>query len=267
MRTLENDFKAFAEVQKVAVKERGDPAPSIMVVSKVDVIGNPRDWPLEEHANKAGLVKELLDYVTNDVLASPRKKIDLNSSIKGYALTGGDYVGIVPVCARDGDEWNVTTLSSFIGEHLPENALLDFYQAQQRKELLRRLSTSVIRRFSIIGGGIGLAPVPIADIAVLIPLQLLLVAVVAGLSCRPVSLDSVSEFTAASGVNVGAALGGRQLVRQLVKSAPIVGLPASGAMAGAATFGIGKTAEAYFFHGETKRPVTFVREWFTRRKQ
>lgn len=274
-RTLQNDFKAFAEVQKVAVKERqkvavkerGSPAPSIMVVSKVDVIGNPRDWPLEEHANKAGLVKELLDYVTNDVLASPRNKIDLNSSIKGYALTGGDYVGIVPVCARDGDEWNVTTLSSFIGKHLPENALLDFYQAQQRKELLRRLSTSVIRRFSIIGGGIGTAPVPIADIVVLTPLQLLMVALIAGLSCRPFSLDSVSEFAAASGVNIGAAFGARQLARQLVKFVPVVGLPASGTMAGAATFGIGKAAEAYFFYGETKRPVTFLREWFTKRKQ
>ncbi len=264
-RTLQNDFKAFAEVQKVAEKESGAPAPSIMVVSKVDVIGNPRDWPLEEHANKAGLVKELLDYVTDDVLACPREKLDLNSSIKGYILTGCDYIGIVPVCARDSDEWNVATLSSFIGEHLPENALLDFYQAQQRKELLQRVSTSIIRRFSGIGTGIGAAPVPIADISVLIPLQLLMVALVAGLSCRPFSLDSVSEYAATSGVNVAAAFGARQLARQLVKFVPLVGLPASAAIAGATTFGIGKSAEAYFFHGEIKKPATFIREWFTGR--
>ncbi len=264
-RTLENDFKAFAEVKKVMAKESGAPAPSIMVVNKVDVIGNPRDWPIEEHANKAGLVKELLDYVSDDVLGCPREKIDLNSSIKGYILTGGDYVGIVPVCVRDTDEWNVTTLSSFIGEYLPDSALLDFYQAQQRKELLQRVSTSIIRRFSAIGTAIGSTPVPIADIAVLTPLQLLLVALVAGLSCRPFSLDSVSEFTAASGVNVGAAFGARQLARQLVKFVPVAGLPASGAIAGATTFGIGKSAEAYFFHGEIKKPATFVRKWFTRR--
>lgn len=264
-RTLQNDFKAFAEVQKVVEKESGAPAPSMMVVSKVDVIGDPRDWPIEEHANKAGLVKELLDYVTNDVLECPREKLDLNSSIKGYILTGGDYVGIVPVCVRDTDEWNVSTLSSFIGEHLPESALLDFYQAQRRKELLQRLSTSVIKRFSAISAGIGTAPVPIADIAVLTPLQLLMVALVAGLSCRPFSLDSVSEYAAASGVNVAAAFGARQLARQLVKLVPVVGLPASGAIAGAATFGVGKAAEAYFFHGEIKKPVMFVREWITRR--
>ena len=265
-RTLQNDFKAFAEVQKVVEKESGAPAPSMMVVSKVDVIGNPRDWPIEKHANKAGLVKELLDYVTNDVLECPREKLDLNSSIKGYILTGGDYVGIVPVCVRDTDEWNVSTLSSFIGEHLPESALLDFYQAQQRKELLQRLSTSVIRRFSAISATIGAAPVPIADIAVLTPLQLLLVALIAGLSCRPFSLDSVSEFAAASGVNVSVAFSARQFARQFVKFVPVVGLPASGAIAGAATFGVGKAAEAYFFHGEIKKPATFVRKWFTRRK-
>ncbi len=266
-RTLHNDFKAFAEVQKIMKKEFGAPAPSIMVVSKVDVIGNPRDWPIESHANKAGLVKELLDYVTEDVLECIREKIDLNSSIKGYALTGGDYVGIVPVCARDTDEWNVDTLSYFISEHLPESALLDFAQAQQRKELLQRVSTSIIGRFSTIGAGIGLAPVPIADIAVLTPLQLLMIALVGGLSCRPFSLDSVSEFTVASGVNVGTALGARQLARQFLKLVPGVGLPASAAIAGATTFGIGKSAEAYFFHGETRKPARFVREWFRGRKQ
>jgi uncharacterized protein (DUF697 family)/predicted GTPase len=264
-RTLENDFKAFAEVQKVVAQEMGTPAPSIMVVSKVDVIGNPRDWPIEEHPNKAGLVKKLLDYVTDDVLECPREKLDLNSSIKGYSLIGGDYAAIVPVCTRESDEWNVDTLSSVIGKHLPESALLDYYQAQQRKELLRRLSTSVIRRFSAIGAGIGSAPVPIADIAVLTPLQLLLVALIAGLSCRPFSLDSVSEFTAATGVNVVVALGARQLARQLVKFVPVAGLPTSGAIAGAATFGIGKSAESYFFYGEVKRPATFVREWLLKR--
>lgn len=265
-RTLANDFKAFAEVQKVMREGLGTPAPSIMVVSKVDIIGNPRDWPIEKHANKAGLVKELLDYLTNDVLQRSREKIDLNSAIKGYILEGGDYVGIIPVCVRDSDEWNVDTLSYFIGEYLPESALLDFAQAQQRKGSLQRVSSSIIRRFSGIGAGIGIAPIPIADIAVLTPLQLLLVALVGGLSCRPFSLDSVSEFVAASGVNVGAAFGARQLARQLVKLVPGVGLPASAAIAGATTFGIGKSAEAYFFHGEVRKPATFVREWFRVRR-
>ncbi len=267
-RSLKNDFNAFAEVQKVVRKESGAATPSIMVLTKVDVVGNPREWPLEEHANKAGLVKELLDYVADDVLASPREKekIDLNSSIKGYILNRGDYVGVVPVCARHTDEWNVATLSSFIGERLPESAQLDFYQAQQRKELLQRLSSSLIRRFSVIGAGIGSAPVPIADIAILTPLQLLMIALVAGLSCRPLSLDSVPEYAAASGVNVAAAFGGRQLARQLVKFVPLAGLPASAAIAGASTFGLGKSAEAYFFHGEIKRPVTFASEWIKGRK-
>lgn len=251
-RTLQNDFKAFAEVQKVAKKGLGAHVPSIMVVSKVDVIGNPRDWPIEEHANKAGLVKELLDYVTNDVLECPREKIDLNSSIKGYILTGGDYAGIVPVCVRESDEWNVDTLFSLIGERLPESARLDFYQAQQRKELLRQFSTSITKRFSTIAGGIGMAPFPIADIAVLTPLQLLMVALIAGLSCRPFSVNSVAEFTAATGVTIGTAIGVRELARQLVKFVPIVGLPVSGAIAGATTLGIGKSAEAYFFQGEIK---------------
>lgn len=260
-RTLQNDFKAFAEVQKVAEQELGFRVPSIMAINKVDVLGNPRDWPLEEYANKAGHVKDLLDYVTKEVLGGSREKMDLNSSIKGYNMDEGHYVCVVPVCAREkSDEWNVDTLSLLIGERLPKDAQLDFYQAQQRKELLRRVSTSIIKRFSTISGGIGTAPFPIVDIAVLVPLQLLMVALISGLSCRPFSRNSVAEFAAATGVTLGATFGVRQLARQLVRFVPIVGLPTSGAIAYANTFGIGKSAEAYFFYGETRKPKAFVQE-------
>ncbi|GAK59592.1 predicted GTPase [Candidatus Vecturithrix granuli] len=265
-RALEQDFKTFAEIQRIAEKEIGIAVPSIMLINKVDTLGDPLEWPIEKFAKKAGLVKELLDYVIHDVLKCHADKINLNSSMQGYKLSNGSYIGILPVCAYKGREWNIDTLSSFIGEHLPQTALLDFYQALQRKEQLRRLSTSLVRRFSIIAAGIGASPIPIADIAVLAPLQSLLIALIAGLSCRKFSLDSAAEYATASGINVGAAFGFRRIVQQLTKLIPVVGSGASASIAGAGTYGIGKAAEVYFFTGQIKKPISFLREWIFNRR-
>lgn len=282
IRSLENDFRAFAEVQKVAAAQLGAAIPAIMVVNKVDILGDPRDWPVAQSAKKAGLIKALLDYIVQEILHCQTALINLNSSIEGCTVTGpatgpgassgphpamsSAYVGIIPVCVRSGDEWNLDTLSRFIGDYLPDSAVLNFFQAQQRKELLRRISSSTIMRFSALAAGIGSAPIPIADIVVLTPLQLLLVAFIAGLSCRSFTLESVAEFAAASGAGVGVAFGLREVVREMVKFVPVLGAPVSGAIAGSATYGMGKAAEAYYFLGEVRSPGSFMGQWLRREK-
>jgi uncharacterized protein (DUF697 family) len=260
-RTLSNDFRVFAEIQREIVKDRGAAIPTVMVLTKVDLLGDPDAWPPSAHAHKAGLIHDLLEYVSRDALGSEPQRIDANSTLAGYRLAGHDYVGVVPVSVYPPRRWNVEALEDFIGRYLPQSAILDYAQALQRKELLRRVSTSLTRRFSAAASGIGSAPVPVADIAVLTPLQALLVALIAGLSCRRFSLDAATEFTAATGVNLGVAFVAREGARAAVKLVPGVGSAISGAVAGAVTYGIGRSAEAYFFAGETRRPLRFIRDW------
>jgi uncharacterized protein (DUF697 family)/GTPase Era involved in 16S rRNA processing len=260
-RALSNDFRVFAEIQREIVKEFGAAIPTVMVLTKVDLLGDPEAWPPRDHPLKAALVKDLLDYVGVDVLGARPQRINPNATLEGYALAAREYVGVIPVSVLPSRRWNVETLADFVGRHLPQSAILDYAQALQRKELLRRVSTSVIRRFSTAASGIGSAPIPIADIAVLMPLQALLVALIAGLSCRRFSLEAATEFTAATGVNVGVAFVAREGARAAVKLLPGFGSAVSGAIAGATTYGIGKSAEAYFFAGETRSPRRFIREW------
>jgi uncharacterized protein (DUF697 family) len=260
-RALGPEPEVLDRVRKTLRKETGAEPPVLMVLTKVDVLGDPMQWPPEAHAAKAGVIGDTLDWVGRRLLEGEPEPIDPNRSIAGSRLAGGTYVGVIPVVAREGALWNVDTLTDFVGRHLPESALLDFCQALQRKEQLRRVSTSVTRRFSTTASGIGAAPIPVADIAVITPLQLLLVAFVAGLSCRRFSLDSAREFMAAAGINVGAAFGAREVVRGVARLVPTVGAGISGAMAGATTYGIGKAAEAYFFAGEMRRPSSFLRDW------
>jgi uncharacterized protein (DUF697 family) len=260
-RALSNDFRVFAEIQRGIVKDLGGPIPTVMVLTKVDLLGDPEAWPPGDNPHKAALIKDLLDYVGRDVLGARPDRLNPNTTLDGYTLSAREYVGIIPVSAYPARLWNVGTLADFVGRHLPQSAILDYAQALQRKELLRRVSTRMTRRFSAAASGIGAAPVPVADIAVLTPLQLLLVALIAGLSCRRFSRDAASEFTAATGFNVGFAFAAREVARGAVKLVPGFGSPLSGAIAGGTTYGIGKSAEAYFFAGETRRPLRFVREW------
>jgi uncharacterized protein (DUF697 family) len=260
-RALSNDFRVFAEIQRGIVKDFGGAIPTVMVLTKVDLLGDPEAWPPGDHPHKAALTKDLLDYVGRDVLGARPDRLNPNATLDGYTLSAREYVGIIPVSAYPARLWNVGTLADFVGRHLPQSAILDYAQALQRKELLRRVSTRLTRRFSAAASGIGAAPIPVADIAVLTPLQLLLVALIAGLSCRRFSRDAASEFTAATGFNVGFAFAAREVARGAVKLVPGFGSPLSGAIAGGTTYGIGKSAEAYFFAGETRRPLRFVREW------
>jgi uncharacterized protein (DUF697 family)/GTPase Era involved in 16S rRNA processing len=263
-RALANDVRVFEELQRGIVQDLGGPIPTVMVLTKVDLLGDPAAWPPREHPHKAALVKELLDYVGGDVLGARPERLNPNASLDGFRLTAREYVGIIPVSALPARRWNVETLADFIGRHLPRSAILDYAQALQRKELLRRVATSLTRKFSTAAAGIGATPMPVADIAVLTPLQVLLVALIGGLSCRRFSPQAASEFASATGFNVGFAFVAREGARGAVKLLPGFGSAVSAAIAGATTYGIGRSAEAYFFAGEIRSPLRYARKWRSR---
>jgi uncharacterized protein (DUF697 family) len=105
---------------------------------------------------------------------------------------------------------------------------------------------------------VGVNPIPFADIYVLSSLQILLVTVIAGLSCRDVNKDNyesiIVELGSALGLVIVGGRGLRTLSRVLLEAlAPggvYVQASVSGTIAGAGTYAIGKAAEAYFFNNE-----------------
>ncbi|HZT80511.1 MAG TPA: hypothetical protein VFA26_09820, partial [Gemmataceae bacterium] len=88
-----------------------------------------------------------------------------------------------------------------------------------------------------------------------------MVALVGGLSCRPLSLDTATEFAAASGVAIGAGTGLRVVAQELVKLVPWGGSVISAGIAASGTYAIGKSAEAYFFFDRKQRPEELRVEW------
>ncbi|MEQ9364981.1 MAG: GTPase [Leptospirales bacterium] len=285
LRNLAPDLKLMREILTEIKNESGVDLPVVVVLNKADTLGNPREWPPETNARKAALIHEALQYMGADVLGIPPdrlRRLDRNFVIKGFAAHGpesdaiatggagqeasrksGPHPAIIPVCSlpEPEDQWNIDTLADFVGSQLPDVALLDFYQALRRKEQLRKISTGLIKRFSVIASGIGASPAPLSDFLVLTPLQILMVAMVGGLSCRAVSRETAYEYLSAIGVNLAAAGGVRFVTQQLLKFIPFGGWAAAGSIAGASTYGLGKAAEAYFFAGELATPDQFQGDW------
>ncbi len=261
-RNLSKDFEVYEDINKLVKKEHGLNIPTILVLSKADTIGNPREWPPEDNARKAGHLLDVINYMADEVLDLEYKNsLNQNYPYLGFEVTDSNYVGIIPISSLEGDLWNIDTLSDLIGNHLDEAAQLDFFQAQKRTEQLRRLSSSIIKRFTFIASGVGSSPIPIADITLLTPLQLLMISIIGALSGREISKDTALEYLAAAGVNVGAAFGLREGARQLLKFVPIGGAALSGSVAAAATYSIGKSAEAYFFYDKKVDPEQFKNEY------
>lgn len=239
--------------------------PLVMILNKADTFANPREWPPETFAQKAAQLDEQMDYVITTMLDAEKTPLNSNVPYYGYTLTGSEYLAIIPVSSLDGDLWNIDTLSDFIGYNLHESAQLDFFQAQKRKEPLMKLSSDIIKRFSTFAGGIGTTPIPVADMALLLPLQLLMISLIGALSGREATKATALEYLTAAGINIGVGFGFRELARHATKIIPFGGVAISGSIAAASTWGIGKSAEAYFFNNEIKSPKMFKR--FKRTRQ
>ncbi|KMY53763.1 hypothetical protein AC623_07065 [Bacillus sp. FJAT-27231] len=120
----------------------------------------------------------------------------------------------------------------------------------------------MVKRFSIIAGGVGITPIQVADIAILVPLQLLTISIIGALSGRTATKETAFEYLIAAGIDLGVGYGSRQFFRQIVKIIPVGGLAISGAIASTGTWTIGKSAEAYFFNNEFKSPHLFKKAMF-----
>src|SRR5262249_7836772 len=156
----------------------------LVVLTQVDLIEPAREWPLQPGGAKARRIVETLEYMARDVLAAPGyESLDAEKPWTGCRLQGDQPVRcLVPIAVPPGETfWNIETLSESIGNFLPREALLQFFQAQRRKELLRKLAASLIWRFAGIAGTVGAAPVPVADFLILTPLQLVMIALVGGI--------------------------------------------------------------------------------------
>ena len=115
VRALSNDLRVMAEIMDRLREQTGGETPLVVVLSKPDIIGNPRQWPPERYPRKAAQIKECLDYFIADGLkiAAGYKPLDLNTPYRGYEFGPNErnVFCVVPVFAMEEEPaWNVEML-------------------------------------------------------------------------------------------------------------------------------------------------------------
>jgi predicted GTPase/uncharacterized protein (DUF697 family) len=146
--------------------------------------------------------------------------------------------------------WNIDRLSEVIFAALPVATHAEAARAfEAAQSLRRRVARRIVSSASGLAFIIGITPwVPVADMALLTPLQSAMITGVAYLGRTGVDKRAVSEWMASLGVNVGAGFAMRELARALLKLfGPTNTL--SAAIAASGTWALGMSAIKYFIDG------------------
>ncbi len=154
---------------------------------------------------------------------------------------------------KHGASHGVEALAQAVFDVLPEPAHLEAARAfpgatDERREVANR----IVHACSTLALTVGLAPVPLSDVFIIAPLQVLMVSTVAHLGGRPWNRKAALEWIASMGVVGGAGLGFRWTAQQLVKLIPGAGSIVSAGVAGAGTATLGQSAIAYFLRDRRK---------------
>jgi predicted GTPase len=146
--------------------------------------------------------------------------------------------------------WNLDALALEIHQALPVSAQIEAARAFERARSVRRkVAMRLVGTATSVSFVVGATPLPIADLAVLIPLQSSMLTGIVYASGRSLGPRAVSEWLAVMGATVGAGVGLREAVRAALKLVPGVGATISGAVAATGTWALGVAAVRYFIDG------------------
>ena len=287
----EIDAKTAEESAKIAIQEKC-PDIALFVIKATDV-ASAIDRDLESLEGIIKDVKRIHDFnipvigVLNqcDQLAPvmvqkfPTDDEEKNRNLKealsifenklaSHKYLKDKFAGIIPVVTyvrhrsdKTFDEekdlrWNIDKLLDLVVLESPEESRLALARVGA-KAVQKKFANLVVETFVIATGAVGLQPIPIADMPIIISLQLTMVTAIGYIAGRELSMEAAREFFASVGINVGVGYGLREAARALVKLLPVAGNVVSGAIAAAGTKAIGLAAISYYIDSE---PISVVKK-------
>lgn len=242
----------FAAVQRLDASVDGGLPPRLVCLNKVDTHLTPGgDWPPERNPTLARHTVATLELLA-DVLSVPRLRPVLDGApLRGLLFDSSAVLGVVPLYVKEAPYWNLSTLLDVLGEYAP--TLVQHQRRERRMRRLAREQTDVIAT--------AVSRVPRAAVAgpnhpIVSSYQRSLVGLVGSFAGAELSAETVDEYFDAM-----ASLEGTDsvLARTLDRVADLVGSLLGTGMANlrARTYGIGRSAEAYFFDDELVAPGEF----------
>ena len=244
--------------------------PLLGVVTQADELDPPRvALPPDKDEDP-----ELADEKKANVVAACRhllERLEGDSDLKPLV------VGVVPVVAfmsfrndgtlRRDDRWNIDQLVGMLYDEVPRQARTELARISQVRDVQRALAETLVKTATGIAMGIAALPLPLADLPLITAAQTTMISgigYIAGWEFKP---SCAAEFFSALGLNVGAALGLREIARAAARLiVPGAGSLVSSSVAGAGTWALGQAAIAWFIDRKTKQDVRLLyasarKEW------
>jgi small GTP-binding protein len=260
---LKKVSKTYAEINKLRL-------PIVVVVNKCDEMAptrykNPKEYP----ENKVNKINEVVQYYKGIIMKNGLKidNIIAVSSLIDWQTPDGmevDVESIENLSKYDIDNLQIAFDGRYRIEELLdilEEAILDFEaqmglrMASRLKEVVDRLARHLSKIFSGISATVALTPIPVSDIYVLLIIQAVLVALIASLSGRVISLEAAKEFIFSMGGIAGAGyvlrLAAQQASKLINAVWPGAGSAVSSVIAASGTSAIGKAAISYYIDDKT----------------
>lgn len=232
--------------------------PLITVITRVDEIDPAR-------------IKRANDYTERKLANIAEKKLQVKQMLKKAHLP---HQFIVPVSAYiewndDAPEllpdeekeeltieydgtYNIDELIDILEDNIDFNAALELMLSHEFEKSIEKIANQFVKRFSNTSFIVGASPMPVMDVMVLLPIQIIEVLVIAYLSGKEINAKAAREFIMSLGAVFLFGFGLRFVAQQgtkLLNVVPGAGSAISGTIAYSGTYSVGKAAIAYYVRG------------------
>jgi uncharacterized protein (DUF697 family) len=245
------DARAADDFAKTRVEEELERQPA-------DIIFFLDDAGKEHGTQNHNLLKLVAAFVSNDRAPAKAKIIgisagaenssrQLEEALKAHPTLGDRLLQVVRLTGEASPE--TRSLISTLAQELPNEAKIEMIRISRDRRTQHHVAQILVKSTTAICTAIGAQPIPLADMPILASLQVTMVSGIMYISGRERNMRAATEFIAALGANVGAAMLFREGARAILKFFPGWGNVVCGVVAGAGTYAIGRAATAFFIGG------------------
>lgn len=261
---IDGDLQILAEIVDIIKKDKKIKTPIVAILTHCDEL-EPKNVrlhdPENEHAEdlreKQERVRNLEKILAAKIAEYPGLKDQLVTTIGVSAYQSWRNDGTL----RADERWRIEELLDFLARELPSEAQVLLARLSRVQLLQESIAGKLTHSVATICSSIALIPIPVADIIPITSLQVALVSGIGYLAGRQLTTKTATEFMAAAGLNVGASFAFRETARALSKIfLPGAGSLLSSGVAYAATYGIGRTATAYFIRNADIKDLPKIME-------
>lgn len=267
---VNSDVEFLKKVAKKYRKINMVNLPVVVVVNKCDEMAPARfKIPAEYPEKKITNINKVVQYYKG-IISKGGLIIDNIipvSSLIDWETSDGMEIGVEDIenlpaydvdnlqIAFDG-RYKIEELIDILDESiLNSGAQIGLRMTIRLNKVMHKTAKNLNKIFSGISSKIAMTPIPVSDIYILLILQSVLVALIASLSGRNISLDTAKEFIFSMGGIAGAGYAFKLLAQQSAKLLngifPGSGSFISASIAFAGTLAIGNAAIAYYIDGQT----------------